>query len=618
MCGYYLTLLRRAGLLASICATLGGLHNDAFKMILLVMGVTGSGKSTVGSMLAERLGWLFLEADDFHPPANKEKMRRGIHLTDADRLPWLEAIHAEMQRQIETGKSVVVACSALNEEYRRVLSANLDVKLVYLKGSKPLIAERLCHRTGHFAGEAILDDQFAVLEEPQDAIAVNIAQSPRQIVDEILRQVDATPAAPEIHQEHLLSKLRWRLLPFLFLLYVVAYLDRINVGFAALQMKGQLGFSDAVYGLGAGIFFVGYFFFQVPSNIVLERVGARRWLGTLMMLWGVISSGMFLVHSPSSFYALRFLLGAAEAGFFPGVIYYLRAWFPPSARAGVVAIFMTAGPVSGIVGGPISGALLDWNHRGGLGGWQWMFLLEGIPAILLGIAAWFYLANGPEDAHWLTRDEKHWLAQSQNVAEAQVKAQQTNAGPAWFASGTLWRFALVYFGLNSCTYSVSLWLPSALESLSGLPNFLLGVVTMIPYIVATILMVFVAMHSDRTNERRWHVALCAFAGAAALLSAGVSTKLAVSVAAFGIASAASNSMTGPFWAMASVTLAESAAARSIALINALGNLGSGFGPYWIGYLRQATHGFRAGLWSVALLIALAGFTILSIPVRKRD
>ncbi len=587
-------------------------------MIVIVMGVTGSGKSTIGAMLAHQVGWVFLEADDFHSPANKEKMRRGIHLMDADRFPWLEAIHAEMQRHAVAGESVVVACSALKEEYRRVLTANLDAKLVYLKGSRSFIAERLGQRTGHFAGEAILDDQFAVLEEPRDAIVAEISTSPAQIVEDILGCLRLTRATTQIREEHLLAKLRWRLLPFLFLLYVVAYLDRINVGFAALQMKTQLGFSDAVYGLGAGIFFVGYFLFQVPSNIVLERVGARRWLGTLMVLWGVISSTMFLVHLPGSFYTLRFLLGAAEAGFFPGVIYYLRAWFPPSVRAGVMAVFMTAGPVSGIIGGPISGALLDWNHRGGLGGWQWMFLLEGIPAILLGIASWFYLSNGPEDAHWLTRDEKDWLAQSQHAAERQVKAQQKDSGAAWFASGTLWRFALVYFGLNSCTYSVSLWLPSALESLSGLPNFLLGVVTMIPYIVATLLMVLVGMHSDRTGERRWHVALCAFAGAVALISAGVSTSLTVSVAAFGVASAASNSMTGPFWAMASATLAESAAARSIALINALGNLGSGFGPYWIGYLRQATHGFRAGLWSVASLIALAGFTILSIRAHKRE
>jgi MFS transporter, ACS family, tartrate transporter len=582
-------------------------------MILLVMGVTGSGKTTVGQMLAERLGWALLEADDFHSPANKEKMQRGIHLTDADRIPWLEAIHAEMQRQDEAGKNLVVACSALNEEYRRILTASLNVKLLYLKGSQTLIAGRLRHRTGHFAGESILTDQFAVLREPPDAIVVDIANAPERIVDDILRQAGLTPRTPPIRREQLLSKLRWRLLPFLFLLYVVAYLDRINVGFAALQMKRQLGFSDAVYGLGAGIFFVGYFLFQVPSNMALERVGARRWLATLMVLWGVISSAMFQVHSAHSFYSLRFLLGAAEAGFFPGVIYYLREWFPPSARAGVVAIFMTAGPVSGILGGPISGALLDWNHRGGLGGWQWMFLLEGIPAILLGIAAWFYLANSPEEARWLTREEKDWQRQNQGAAETEVRVSQAQSSSAWFASGALWRFALVYFGLNSCTYSVSLWLPSALQSLSGLPNFLLGVVTMIPYALAVVIMVLVGMHSDRTGERRWHVALCAFAGAAALFSAGMSSWLVVSVAAFGIASAASNSMTGPFWAIASATLSESAAAKGIALINALGNLGSGFGPYWIGYLREVTHGFRAGLWSVAMVIAIAGFTMLTIP-----
>src|ERR1700739_1319940 len=579
-------------------------------MILLVMGVTGSGKSTIGRMLAERLGWVYLEADDFHSAANKEKMSRGVPLTDADRIPWLEAMHAELRALAAAVKSAVLACSALKKDYRRRLTLGLDVKLVYLQGSRELIADRLRRRTDHFAGEPILDDQVAVLEGPQDALGVDITEKPPKIVDKILQETMGTPFGTEASGKHLLSKLRWRLLPFLFLLYVVAYLDRINVGFAALQMKDQLRFSDSVYGFGAGIFFAGYFLFQVPSNMILEKTGARRWIATLMVFWGVISSAMFLVHSASSFYLLRFLLGAAEAGFFPGAIYYLRGWFPPAARAGVVALFIAAGPVSGIVGGPISGALLDWDRLGGLAGWQWMFLVEGIPAMVLGMTAWFYLADGPEDARWLSAAEKNLLLQNVNATNDRANVEPHHEAPAWFASSKLWRFAAVYFGLNTCTYGVSLWLPSVLKNLSGLPNLLLGIVSAAPYIVAASVMVLVGMHSDRTAERRWHIALSSFAGGVALLVAGYSSGLALSVAAFGIALASSSSMVGPFWAMASATLAESSAARGIALINAIGNLGSGFGPYWIGYLRDLTHGFRAGLWSVAVLMAVAGLTIL--------
>ena len=533
-------------------------------------------------------------------------------MTAADRLPWLDGSHEALQLQNASGKNVVLACSALKEDYRGRLTANLDVRLAYLKGSQELIASRLRQRTGHFAGEAILADQFAVLEEPRNTIVVDVAEEPGRIVEKILQEMTAAQVHSAQAGKHLLAKLRWRLLPFLFLLYVVAYLDRINVGFAALQMKDQLGFSDAVYGLGAGIFFLGYFLFQVPSNMALERVGARRWIGTLMVLWGVVSSAMFLVQSKESFYTLRFLLGAAEAGFFPGVIYYLRRWFPAAARAGVVALFMTAGPVSGIVGSPISGALLEWSQFGGLAGWQWMFLLEGIPAIVLGVVAWVYLTEGPEAARWLTPDEKEWLLRQQATTESRKSTRSNDSGETWFLSPDLWRFEVAYFGLNTCTYGVSLWLPSALKSVSGLSNILVGVFSAVPSLVAAGVMVLVGMHSDRTGERRWHIALSAFAGAAALVMAGSSSGLAISVAAFGIALAASSSMAGPFWAMASATLAESSAAKGIALINAIGNLGSGFGPYWIGYLRDATHGFRAGLWSVALLLTLAGLTILSI------
>ena len=239
-------------------------------------------------------------------------------------------------------------------------------------------------------------------------------------------------SVPDDQVRALLLKIRWKLLPFLFLLYVVAYLDRINVGFAALQMKEQLKFSDAVYGLGASIFFLGYFLFQVPSNLMLEKMGARRWIGLLMVMWGIISSSMMFIGSARSFYSLRFLLGAAEAGFFPGVIFYLRAWFPPSARAGVVALFMTAGPISGLIGGPISGWLLDLGQAGPLAGWQWMFLIEGLPAIVLGAAAYLFLSNGPATAKWLSIDERQQLRTILEEPDVALEKAGRLVGRSWW------------------------------------------------------------------------------------------------------------------------------------------------------------------------------------------
>src|SRR4029077_10768705 len=254
--------------------------------------------------------------------------------------------------------------------------------------------------------------------------------------------------------------LTWRRVSFLFLLYVVAYLDRINLGFAALQMQQQLGFTDAVYGFGAGVFFAGYFLFQVPSNLVLERVGARRWIAVLMILWGIISASMALVTGVRSFYALRFLLGAAEAGFFPGVILYLKTWFPAQARARTVARFMTAAPLSGVVGGPLSGALLGLQGKSGLAGWQWMFLLEGVPAIVLGAIAWIYLVDRPENAAWLTPEQKSWLERVlQNEKIEVAQSQGRGAIQVW----PILVLSLVYFGVNTVSYGVSLWLPTLIK-----------------------------------------------------------------------------------------------------------------------------------------------------------
>ena len=411
-------------------------------------------------------------------------------------------------------------------------------------------------------------------------------------------------------EEAVVRRLTWRLVPFLFLLYIVAYLDRTNVGFAALQMQQQFGFSDAVYGLGAGMFFAGYFCFQVPSNLMLERVGARRWIATLMVIWGVISSAMVLVSGPRSFYTLRFLLGAAEAGFFPGIIFYFRNWFPARARARTVARFMTAAPLSGVVGGPISGALLDLHMKLGLRGWQWMFVIEGIPAVLLGFVALAYLVDSPEKAPWLSVAEREWLLETLRAEGKEVVA----SGGTFSAMkmGRVWLLALAYFGLNTVSYGVSLWLPKMIQSLSGVGNFMVGVISTIPYVAAAIAMVAVGLHSDRSGERRWHTALPAFAGAIALTAAAFSTSVGPSILLISVAVMGVNSMMGPFWAMPTTFLSGTAAAAGIAFINSIGNLGGFAGPYVIGLVRTSTGQFTGGLLLVSGALAVSGVVVLCL------
>jgi MFS transporter, ACS family, tartrate transporter len=411
-------------------------------------------------------------------------------------------------------------------------------------------------------------------------------------------------------EEAVVRRLTWRLVPFLFLLYIVAYLDRINVGFAALQMQQQLAFTDAVYGLGAGMFFAGYFCFQVPSNLVLQRVGARRWIASLMMVWGVISSAMIFVSGPRSFYALRFLLGAAEAGFFPGVIFYLKNWFPVRARARTVARFMTAAPLSGVVGGPVSGALLGLHLTAGLAGWQWMFLLEGIPAVLLGAVVLVYLVDRPEEAEWLSGDEREWLlaALRQEREEVTVESGTFSA----LKMGRIWMLALVYFGLNTVSYGVSLWLPKLIKSLSGVSNLTVGALSAIPYVAAALAMVAVGLHSDRSGERRWHTAVPAFAGALALTGAAYSTSVGPAILLISVAVLGVFSMMGPFWAMPTSFLQGTAAAAGIAVINSIGNLGGFVGPYVIGLVRTSTGQFKGGLLLVSAALAVSGAVVLMI------
>jgi len=408
-------------------------------------------------------------------------------------------------------------------------------------------------------------------------------------------------------------------MPFLFLLYIVAYLDRINVSFGVLQMRPQLHLSDRVYGRAAGIFFAGYFFFQLPSNLILEKVGVRRWISSLMILWGVISCLMIFIRGPFTFYTMRFLLGAAEAGFFPGMILYMKRWFPARSRARAVAWFMTANPIAGIVGSPISGALLNL-HGAGFAGWQWMFLMEGLPALGLGAIVFCILPDTPHEASWLKGEERTWLLEqleSERLAESPV-AQ----GSFWkvVLSPTIWLLSLVYFGVSTTMYGVTLWLPTVIRALSGLSYFWTGVVAIFPFLVTVIAMVWVGMLSDRSGERRWHTAVPAFAAGASLMVAGYGTSTIVVVTGIGLGLAGAEAMVGPFWAMATSRMDGLSAAAGIAVINSLANLGGYYGPDIIGLFRTANGGFRGGLLAIAGTVTLSGLTALVVgrkPLPKR-
>ena len=303
-----------------------------------------------------------------------------------------------------------------------------------------------------------------------------------------------------------IRRISFRLIPFMFVLYIIAYLDRVNVGFAALQMNTDLGLSHAVFGWGSGIFFIGYFLFEIPSNIILHRIGARVWIARIMISWGIMASAMMLVTGPKSFYVLRFLLGFAEAGFFPGMVLYLTYWFPQRYLARNVALFMTATPLAGVIGGPVSGALLQMHGVHGLSGWQWLFLLEGLPAVFFGLAVFFYLPDRPEKSVWLPDDEKTWL-QKQLERDAREKAGQKEQG-LWrtLSSGRVWILSLIYFSLVFAMYGIALWMPLMLEAITGFGSFFVGIISIFPYLAAAGLMVVIGHSSDRTGERRWHMA----------------------------------------------------------------------------------------------------------------
>jgi ACS family tartrate transporter-like MFS transporter len=410
---------------------------------------------------------------------------------------------------------------------------------------------------------------------------------------------------------------RRRLVPFLFLLYIFAYLDRINVGFASLQMNQALGFSAATYGFGAGIFFLSYVAFEIPSNVILAKVGARLWIARIMVTWGIVSASTMFVRSAGAFYALRFLLGLAEAGFFPGIIYYLTRWVPARERARTIATFMTATLMAGVIGGPVSGAVLGLNGASGLAGWQWLFLLEGVPAALLGLFVLAVLTERPGDASWLSREQKVALTVCLEQEARDQGARGTQTTGAALRSGRLWTLAAVYFTVPVALYAFGFWLPQIIQASFGGTSFEIGLLSAIPYLAGAIAMVVAARHSDRTGERRWHIAAAALVCGAAFVATAFVSGLWASIVMLSIAMAGLASMFGPFWTFATSFVGGAGAAAGIALINAVGNTGGFVGPYLLGYIKDLTHSFAAGLIVIGAIVAVGGSLVLLIPDETR-
>jgi ACS family tartrate transporter-like MFS transporter len=406
-----------------------------------------------------------------------------------------------------------------------------------------------------------------------------------------------------------LRKVTWRIIPFLFALYVIAWLDRVNVGFAGLQMNTDLGFSSTVFGFGSGIFFLGYCLFEIPSNIILERVGARLWISRIMVTWGLISAGLMFVRTPAAFYLLRFLLGVAEAGFFPGVIYYLSLWYPKAHRARAIAVFMTAVPVTGLIGGPLSGALLELDGLHGLAGWQWLFLLEGLPAVILGTSVLFYLKDRPETTHWLTPAERDWLVGTL-AAERKACVLKPNIHVA-LTDVIVWKLGIIFLLVAAGFYGYSFWAPLIIKSLTGLSNFEVELVLGAISAVTIVGMLLNSYHSDHTGERAVHIAVPLFVMAVGLVGFALLRQPILAIIALALVPLGHCASYGPFWSMPTQFLTGPAAAAGIALVTMIANVGGFAGPALIGVVKT-----RTGTHADAFLL-LSGFAIVAALLASR-
>ena len=424
-------------------------------------------------------------------------------------------------------------------------------------------------------------------------------------------------------QARVVRKVAVRLIPFLGLAYFLNYVDRTNIGFAKLTMSADLGLTETMFGLASGLFFIGYLLFEVPSNIALHRFGARRWIARILVTWGLIAAAMAFVQNAPMLYAFRVLLGIAEAGFFPGIMLYLTFWFPRSVRVRLTGLFMIALPASSALGAPVAGAILQyWDGLFGLAGWRIMFLVLGLPAVVLGVAAWFYLTDRPKDADWLAADERRWLDDTMAAEQQATQASGKHRVRDSLRDPRVWALGLVYFGVTYGLYALSFFLPTIVAGFaesfdtefSILEN---GLIVAVPFAVGAVAMVFWSRHSDRTGERVWHVALPALLGAVSIpvalyMESPLATMAVITVTAVGVFCALP-----VFWYLPSTFLAGAGAAAGIALVNTLGN-SSGFGaPYITGFLLDATGDSRAGLWVVGVMMLVAGLTVLALRGRLR-
>lgn len=405
-------------------------------------------------------------------------------------------------------------------------------------------------------------------------------------------------------------KVALRILPFLIVCFFVAFLDRVNVGFAALHMNQSLGFTPTVFGMGAGIFFVGYFLFEIPSNLALHRFGARKWIARIMISWGVLACACSLVRGQTSFFVLRFLLGAAEAGFFPGVLLYMTYWFPAASRARVMSVFSLGSVVSLVIGAPLSGLVLGLDTVGGLAGWQWLFVLEGLPSIGLGIVAFYFLTDRPRDAQWLTAVERTWLQDTIDAEQAAIIGDRQHPlaalrDPRGFV------LALAAMLNIMAIYGVTMWLPQLLRAAGHLSDVQTGFVASLPFLCTAFAMTLNGIHADRTGDRRWHILLCALGGAAGFAIAALAASPALGLCGICLAAMGIWSSNTVFWTVPMRLFSGVSAAASLALVNSVGNLGGFAGPYVTGWIRTATGGYTAALLTLGGGLALFGIVMFA-------
>jgi ACS family tartrate transporter-like MFS transporter len=434
-----------------------------------------------------------------------------------------------------------------------------------------------------------------------------------KIREEVKLGNDTSAAAKGI-ETRTIRKLQIRLIPFLFLLYVVAYVDRINIGFASLTMNKDLGISSQQYGLVAGIFFVGYFLFEVPSNLMLHKVGARVWIARILLSWGVVATLTGLVQSVHQLYIARILLGVTEAGYYPGVVLYLTYWFPQKHQARTLALFLTGNPVTSIVGAPISGFILDHVHWLGIGSWRWLMILEGAPAIALGLLTYVVLPSRPSDAKFLTSEEKDWLeAELEREEEFKLK-QRRHSALEGLTNPNVWRLVLIYFGMMIGGYTMAFWMPQMVKALSSeYSNSLVGNMVMIPYVAAVAAMILVSRSSDRRLERRYHAAFSLLLCGIAFLSLSGTYSPAVTVVLLSCLAIGYCSSLSPFWALPSEFLTGFSAASGIALINAAGNLGGFAGSTVVGYIGQKTGSLAGGVAFAGTCVLASAVLVLLLP-----